>query len=98
MATKKDRNDDTPEEALPRSRRRNTVEPTAPPEPRGNFLAEWFGFRVYPPILVDDSTEARHCQAAQLCPFITAATRQDTTCIKARKKGDEPTGVCTIQS
>lgn len=67
-------------------------------DPAGNFLGEWFGFRVWPPDLVDDSDEARRHQAGRLCPFISAATRQETACIKARKKGEEPTGVCTISS
>jgi hypothetical protein len=79
-------------------RHRNATDSAPKPEPRGNFLAEWFGFRVYPSGQVNDSAEARRCQAGQLCPFISAATRQDTACIKAKRKGEEPTGVCTIQS
>ena len=67
-------------------------------DPKGNYLSEWFGFRVWPPEAVDSSEEARYNQARRLCPFISAATEQETACIKAKNKGAEPTGVCTISS
>jgi hypothetical protein len=64
--------------------------------PTGNFIAEWFGYRVWP--AADTSIAARHDQPARICPFLTSAKRETTACIKWNRDYDEPTGVCTISS
>ncbi len=69
-------------------------DPTGPS--RGNYVAEWFGFRVWPN--VDRSEQAALDQAARRCPFLTIASRVETECVKAARGYDEPTGVCTISS
>lgn len=58
---------------------------------RGNFLAEWYGFRVWPD--VDDSDVAQRYQMGENCPFITAATGREMPCAKQGR-----TGICTISS
>ncbi len=62
----------------------------------GNFIAEWFGHRVWP--TVDNSAAAVRNQSSRSCPFLTFATGEDRTCVKIPEKGAEPTGVCTISS
>ncbi len=58
---------------------------------RGNFLSEWYGFRVWPQ--VDGSAPAQEFQKEKNCPFITAATTVLSACAKQGR-----TGVCTINS
>jgi hypothetical protein len=58
---------------------------------RGNFVAEWHGFRVWP--RVDSSPSAREFQVKQTCPFISAATGKESVCVKAGQ-----TGFCTASS
>lgn len=58
----------------------------------GNFVAEWFGHRVYPSVArnaagLDD-------QRAGRCPFLSAATGEPRPCIKP----PSALGVCTISS
>ncbi len=62
----------------------------------GNFVAEWFGHRVWPD--VDASGTARRDQSARLCPFLTTATGERTECAKRARGWKEPYGVCTISS
>jgi hypothetical protein len=62
--------------------------------PRGNFIAEWFGFRVWPPEQMDDSDEARRHQSQRLCPFLSAATGTPTRC----HKPESGIGFCTASS
>lgn len=56
---------------------------------KGNYVAEWYGYRVYPP--VDGSEQAVRDQATRICPFLSDATEQTRECVK-------PNGVCTISS
>lgn len=63
---------------------------------RGNFIAEWFGHRVWP--TVDGSDAAIRNQSSRSCPFLTFATGEDRKCIKIPRSGAEPTGVCTVSS
>lgn len=65
----------------------------------GNFVAEWFGHRVWP--TVSGTAEALKDQCARSCPFLTVATGQPTLCTKTSAKDDwagEPYGVCTVSS
>lgn len=64
----------------------------------GNYVAEWFGHRVWPE--VDTSEAARINQSARACPFLTTVTGEATECVKRTKKPgwSEPYGVCTISS
>jgi hypothetical protein len=62
-----------------------------PQRERGNYIAEWYGFRVWP--RVDDSLTARRFQVERNCPFLTSATSVETKC---KKQGR--TGVCTVSS
>ena len=64
---------------------------TADPE-RGNFVSEWFGFRTYP--AVRGGTDALRVQRARRCPFLTAATHEDRTCVKAASSS----GICAINN
>lgn len=61
-------------------------------EPRGNFVSEWFGHRVYPNVV--SSPDALAGQRAESCPFLSAATGEARICIKKR----DSSGVCTISS
>lgn len=61
------------------------------PAQRANYVAEWFGFRVWP--TVDSSPAATSFQTGRNCPFISAATEVVTACQK-----QERTGVCTISA
>ncbi|HEX3532138.1 MAG TPA: hypothetical protein VH988_34190 [Thermoanaerobaculia bacterium] len=58
----------------------------------GNFVAEWFGHRVYPSVSADGA--ALEEQKTGRCPFLTAATREERGCIKS----PAALGVCTISS
>ena len=62
----------------------------------GNFVAEWFGHRVWDS--VDESRTAENKPVGRLCPFLTTATEQRTECVKRASGWDEPYGVCTISS
>lgn len=63
-----------------------------PAAPRGNFISEWFGQRIYPEVKLD--SRAISDQNWGLCPFLTAIKRTETRCIK----NDNAFGVCTINS
>ncbi len=76
--------------------RRKRTSPAADAGPAGNFIAEWFGYRVWPTL--DESEAARRDQPARICPFLTSAKRETTGCIKTARGYDQPTGVCTISS
>jgi Restriction endonuclease NotI len=61
-------------------------------EPPGNFVSEWFGHRVYP--AVRSSPESIADQRSERCPFLSTATGENRTCIKA----EASKGVCTIST
>ncbi|MCX5406191.1 NotI family restriction endonuclease [Streptomyces sp. NBC_00335] len=58
----------------------------------GNFIAEWFGHRVYP--VVAETASSLADQSAQRCPFLTEVTGKQTKCVKRANSA----GVCTISS
>lgn len=59
---------------------------------RGNFVSEWFGYRTYP--IVQSSDAVLQTQRDGQCPFLTAATREKQSCVKAPSSS----GVCTINN
>lgn len=65
----------------------------APPrEALGNFVSEWFGHRVFP--TVRSSAASIADQRGERCPFLSTATGENRTCIKA----EASKGVCTINT
>src|SRR5437016_688606 len=64
------------------------------PEPptRGNFVSEWFGHRIFPTVAT--GTQVLDDQEASRCPFLSRATAESRTCIKAPSS----LGICTISS
>ncbi|MFD5903650.1 hypothetical protein ACFWHG_19435 [Streptomyces microflavus] len=58
----------------------------------GNFIAEWFGHRVYP--VVAETSASLQDQAVERCPFLTEVTGSQTKCVKRANSA----GVCTISS
>lgn len=69
------------------------------PREVNNYIAEWFGFRVWP--TVDTSETAKAFQAKECCPFLTVAANETVPCVKVVARGDLKgmrTGVCTISS
>jgi hypothetical protein len=61
-------------------------------QPKGNYISEWFGQRIYPEVRLND--KAISGPNWGVCPFLSAVKRQSTTCIK----NDNAYGVCTINS
>lgn len=57
-----------------------------------NYLAEWFGHRLYP--VVTKSTQALDDQISHACPFLSNATGVQSACIKTQAA----LGVCTVSS
>lgn len=66
--------------------------PSKPREPRGNFVSEWFGHRVYPNVVASEASVAD--QQRQACPFLSEATAEARQCIKAPASR----GVCTVST
>jgi hypothetical protein len=58
----------------------------------GNYIAEWFGHRVFPVVAVTPSSLAD--QKAKRCPFLSEVTDESQECVKREKSK----GVCTISS
>ena len=65
---------------------------TNPKKNGANFVSEWFGHRVYPRVI--SNADAVGDQQSERCPFLSAATGEQRTCIKA----EASRGVCTISS
>lgn len=61
----------------------------------GNFIAEWFGRRVWNS--VDRKLSSSNGHQSKECPFLTAAKGTQQICIKTAGRAN-PTGVCTISS
>lgn len=59
---------------------------------KGNYVAEWFGHRVFPSVVHDE--RALKDQRNHRCPFLSSATRETTQCVKPKASH----GVCTISS
>lgn len=62
------------------------------PDPRGNFISEWFGHRVYPGVV--SSQKSIEDQRGERCPFLSAAKNRPEECVKPNSSK----GVCTISS
>jgi len=61
-------------------------------QPRGNYISEWFGQRIYPEVRLSD--KAISGANWGVCPFLSGVKRQRTQCIK----NENALGVCTINS
>lgn len=66
-----------------------------------NYIAEWFGHRVYP--VTEDDPAARLNQMNQMCPFLSDIVGGRQTCVKSAKSlggsaNGVSRGVCTISS
>lgn len=59
---------------------------------QGNFVAEWFGHRVFP--VVASNPGALADQSSGRCPFLSHATAQERPCIKSTNSR----GICTIST
>jgi len=60
--------------------------------PKNNFIAEWFGHRIYPQVMVNDRTVDQ--QTAEICPFLSGVEVEPEKCVKPERSK----GVCTISS
>lgn len=60
--------------------------------PRGNYVSEWFGHRMYPNVVATLATVAT--QQQELCPFLSAVTDETRKCVKQINAR----GVCTIST
>jgi hypothetical protein len=65
---------------------------TTPREPRGNYVSEWFGHRIYPQVITSASSLAD--QTREKCPFLSEVTDEFRECIKS----PAAKGVCTIST
>ena len=59
---------------------------------RGNFIGEWFGYRLYPS--ANMAPDALATWRGEICPYLTKATGEDRKCVKA----DKSKGVCSINT
>lgn len=72
---------------------RNAI--TQPPQSKpktGNYVSEWFGYRVFPTVSHDP--EMIEVQSRRECPFLSASIGEPRECIKS----ESSKGVCTISS
>ncbi|MFD7367532.1 hypothetical protein ACFV4I_14850 [Nocardiopsis alba] len=58
----------------------------------GNYIAEYFGYRVYPKVA--DGVSALEAQKHQQCPFLGLATGKKEACTKR----ESSRGVCTVST
>jgi len=65
-----------------------------PQRPRegSNFVAEWFGHRIYPVVAATELSVSD--QKARRCPFLSEVTSVSTPCIK----NQQSRGVCTVSA
>ncbi len=59
---------------------------------RGNFVSEWFGYRVHPSVV--STRQGLRDQKRKRCPFLSTVIEQDTDCVKAAASS----GICSISS
>lgn len=59
---------------------------------RGNFIGEWFGYRIYPK--ANARPDALQTWKAQTCPYLSRATGEHAKCVKA----EASLGVCSIST
>lgn len=60
--------------------------------PRGNYVSEWFGQRIYPEVRLD--VGAVTGDGANKCPFLSDVLHRTANCVK----NENSKGVCTISS
>ncbi|MDB4912913.1 MAG: hypothetical protein JWM95_557 [Gemmatimonadetes bacterium] len=60
--------------------------------PANNYIAEWFGHRIYPTVM--SSPESISDQCSKRCPFLSQVKVQHQECIKP----PNAKGVCTVSS
>lgn len=65
---------------------------TTPRAPRGNYVSEWFGHRVYPAVVATERSLTD--QSEENCPFLSHATAERRLCIKSAAAR----GVCTVNT
>lgn len=65
---------------------------TKPRVPRGNYVSEWFGHRIYPQVVT--SATSHSDQTQEKCPFLSEVTDEFRECIKS----PAAKGVCTIST
>lgn len=65
---------------------------TTPRVPRGNYVSEWFGHRVYPTVIATERSLID--QSEENCPFLSHATAERRLCIKSAAAR----GVCTVNT
>jgi hypothetical protein len=58
----------------------------------GNFVAEWFGHRIYPKLVSNPQSIAD--QTTERCPFLSSVKDETTKCIKSASSR----GVCTVSA
>ncbi len=61
-------------------------------QPRGNYVSEWYGQRIYPDVRLD--VEAVTGGNANKCPFLSDVLHHPAKCVK----NENSSGVCTISS
>jgi hypothetical protein len=59
---------------------------------RGNYIGEWFGYRVYP--RANPAPEALATWRSETCPYLSRATGERRRCVKA----EASIGVCSINT
>lgn len=60
--------------------------------PRGNYVSEWFGQRIYPIVRLDIGSMTGASE--KNCPFLSDVLHRPASCVK----NDNSKGVCTISS
>ena len=70
----------------------NPPVPAADKPLAGNFISEWFGYRLFP--AVAEANEMIETQQRRQCPFLSASTGEFRECIKA----ETSKGVCTVST
>lgn len=63
-----------------------------PRAPRGNYVSEWFGHRMYPQVVTSGNSLSD--QTHERCPFLSGVTDETRECIKPPASK----GVCTIST
>jgi hypothetical protein len=64
----------------------------SPAPPKGNYISEWFGQRIFPRVLINEKSISGSKWG--VCPFLSGVKRQSTQCVKS----ENAFSVCTISS
>lgn len=68
------------------------VKSKASPAPKGNYISEWLGQRIYPVVRLNVNKFPKG--SYDTCPFLSTVLRSQTKCVK----NENSLGVCTINS